>query len=297
MVEDNSGLVSILVVSYNAEKYIIELLESIRKQTYSKLELVIADDGSKDKTVQLAKEWLVENKQRFCNSCILDSAQNYGTVKNLNKGLQACTGEYVKIIAADDMLMENCITDLVNYCRTQNLDFAIGDIQRVSDIGEMLKNTELSEEQKIFYAMNAQQQYCYLLRSNPVISPGEIYKRDFLMKYNGFDQNYLLIEDYPFFLRITKDGNKIQFLNKKVVYYRESATSVAHPDKNVKIYNELISKDAKKIFYKMRFQGLVNEKQYGLVIRNIRRFLVRDIVILLGNSNKNILCRVMKKLE
>lgn len=297
MVKENNVLVSVLVISYNAEKYIVDLLESIGKQTYRNLELIIADDGSRDKTVEIVRKWTTEHAARFYNVCIMDSEKNRGTVRNLNRGLQACSGEYIKVIAADDMLMTNCISDLVDYCESHKLEFVLGDVQRISDQGEILPDTELSIEQKAFYEMDAQQQYCYLLKSNPVISPGEIYKKDFLIKYDGFDENYHLIEDYPFWLRITKDGNKINFLQRKVVYYRESATSVANPDKAEKIYNELISKDAKKIFYKMRIQGLIKHKCFGFALRNIRRFFVRDMVILFGNSNKNIFCKVLRKIE
>ena len=49
-------LVSVLVISYNSEQYIIETLDSIKNQTYERIQLVISDDGSRDQTMQIAKE-------------------------------------------------------------------------------------------------------------------------------------------------------------------------------------------------------------------------------------------------
>jgi glycosyltransferase involved in cell wall biosynthesis len=62
---ENIPLVSIVVYVYNSEAFIIETLESIKAQTYPKLELIITDDLSKDSTLELVEEWIDINKLRF----------------------------------------------------------------------------------------------------------------------------------------------------------------------------------------------------------------------------------------
>ena len=58
-------LVSIIVMTYNSEKYILETLESVRAQTYKNIELLVTDDCSIDNTVELVNVWIQENKFRF----------------------------------------------------------------------------------------------------------------------------------------------------------------------------------------------------------------------------------------
>lgn len=54
-------LVSVLVISYNSERYIIETLDSIKNQTYERIQLVLSDDGSRDQTMKIAEEWIQKN--------------------------------------------------------------------------------------------------------------------------------------------------------------------------------------------------------------------------------------------
>ncbi len=58
-------LVSVLVITYNSEKYVIETLNSIKNQTYNNLELIISDDNSQDNTINLCEHWVNENKSFF----------------------------------------------------------------------------------------------------------------------------------------------------------------------------------------------------------------------------------------
>ena len=58
-------LVSIVIATFNAEKYILDLLDSVKKQTYENLELIIADDCSADNTQNIIADWVTENRGRF----------------------------------------------------------------------------------------------------------------------------------------------------------------------------------------------------------------------------------------
>ena len=114
----------------------------------------------------------------------------------------------------------------------------------------------------------------------------------FLKKYQGFDEAYTLIEDYPFWLKITANGDHINHFDHVVVKYRQSTTSATNPEKAVQIYNARITKDSKKIFYRQRMWGLLK-----IVVRNIRKYFMRDLVIMLGNSSKNKLCYALTRFE
>lgn len=86
-------LVSVMVLAYRVSATVIETLESIYRQTYLNLELVIAEDGSDDDTLERIQEWIVKKGSRFEKVRVVASPTNTGTSKNANRGVAACSGE------------------------------------------------------------------------------------------------------------------------------------------------------------------------------------------------------------
>ena len=82
-----SKLVTVLVVSYQSEKFIIETLNSVFCQSYPNIELIISDDCSDDNSFQIASDWLKINSTRFVQSKLIKSEKNLGTSANINRGL------------------------------------------------------------------------------------------------------------------------------------------------------------------------------------------------------------------
>ena len=72
-------LVSIVVVTYNSAKYVLDVLECIKEQTYANIELIISDDASQDETLDVCKNWIEHNRDRFKFFQLLCSSQNTGT--------------------------------------------------------------------------------------------------------------------------------------------------------------------------------------------------------------------------
>ncbi|MFR2629428.1 glycosyltransferase [Roseburia inulinivorans] len=292
-------LVTIILLSYNAERYIIEALQSIKMQNHPKIELIIIDDCSQDNTVNLEKEWLKDNGNIFTNTKLIAQSKNYGTVANSNLGLKYSNGNYINFLAADDILTVNSVEDCLNACIKNQWEIAVGEAEWVQDDGKSPAiHKEDIEKKNKFYAESAQKQYKHLLKDNDIIcSPAAFYKMSFLKKYQGFDEAYTLIEDYPFWLKITANGDHINHFDHVVVKYRQSITSATNPEKAVQIYNARITKDSKKIFYRQRMWGLLKNGQIKIVVRNIRRYFIRDLVIMLGNSSKKKLCYALTRFE
>ena len=292
-------LVSIVIATFNAEKYILDLLDSVKKQTYENLELIIADDCSVDHTQQIISDWLSEYQERFIRVELLFASENQGTCRNYNRAMKKSNGEYIKLVDGDDILLPECIAMLVDECESKKLDLLIGDVLWVQDDGNTYaEHYEDTIKKHEFYEMDAEHQHRELLLNNDIIiTVGEIFRKSFMERFHWFDEQYDLLEDYPFWLRITEEGVKIPFLDKKVAKYRISETSVRNPEKNTSIYNVRISKASKRNFYNLRLKGLLKERQISVICRNIRRYLIRDIVIFLGNSNSNKICRGLTILE
>lgn len=104
-------LVSILMTSYNREKYLGEAIESVLGSTYQNWELIIVDDQSKDRTVEIAKEY--EKKDRRIKVYI--NEKNLGDYPNRNKAASYAKGKYLKYVDSDDLIYPYGLELLVNF--------------------------------------------------------------------------------------------------------------------------------------------------------------------------------------
>jgi len=103
----NSPLVSIICLSYNHAQFVEEALNSVLVQTYKNIELLIADDCSPDDSKSVIENWLKNHPKVV----FVANTTNLGNTKTFNKMLALSKGEYVMDLAADDVLLPNCITN------------------------------------------------------------------------------------------------------------------------------------------------------------------------------------------
>jgi len=98
-------LVTIICLSYNHEKFVVETLNSVVNQNYSPIELIIVDDCSSDATKSIIEDWLLSHSDvRF-----IANEVNLGNTKSFNNALKIAKGNYIIDLAADDLLMPNGI--------------------------------------------------------------------------------------------------------------------------------------------------------------------------------------------
>ncbi len=136
-------LVSIIVITYNSSKYLIETLESAKAQTYQNIELIISDDASQDDTVEIYEKWIAENHERFVRTELITVEKNKGISANCNRGIRTSKGEWVKLIAGDDILMDDCIQDYINFINNNQ------DAQVIFARVKFLKNSITKDDQRL----------------------------------------------------------------------------------------------------------------------------------------------------
>jgi glycosyltransferase involved in cell wall biosynthesis len=105
-------LVSVFIPVYNAEKYIVEVVESIVNQNYENIELVISDDASKDNTPKILEELFKKYPSKIK---LFLQEKNLGITKNCNFLLSKCTGDFIVFTAGDDMMKKTKIMTQVDY--------------------------------------------------------------------------------------------------------------------------------------------------------------------------------------
>ncbi len=220
-------LVSIVVITYNSEKYVLETLESAKAQTYQNIELIISDDGSQDNTIEICQEWLEENKSRFSSSKLITVEKNTGIPANCNRGVNASLGEWIKIIAGDDVLINNSIEEVLKNISTKKKNLIIQTFgSAYIDVFEEKNKINTWKPSKYnFFNKTPNNQFKLLKYKNFLHAPSVIYHKS-LFNFVSFDEQFPKVEDYPFWILVTKQGFQISFLNVETVKYRVHADSV-----------------------------------------------------------------------
>ncbi|OHU90679.1 MULTISPECIES: glycosyltransferase [Pseudoalteromonas] len=109
---NQAPLVSVLIISYNQEDFIAEAIESAVKQDYDNLEVIVADDGSTDRTVEIIQQYAEQYPKRVVP---IVNVENLGITGNSNRGLAICKGKYIAFQGGDDVLLPGKISTQVQW--------------------------------------------------------------------------------------------------------------------------------------------------------------------------------------
>ena len=231
--KNKNPLVSIIVITYNSAKYVLETLESAKVQTYQNIELIISDDCSTDNTVEICRKWLDENKERFVRTELITAEKNTGIAPNCNRGVSAANGDWVKLIAGDDVLKLDCIKEFINFV-LENKDASFV-VSALDVFGADFNKEILFDEQ--FYKLSARKQLKEIIKflyyPGGAIGPNIFIRRTLLLEINGFDENYPMCEDYSLIVRVTRKGERILLINKSLVMYRKHESNLTADSNNM----------------------------------------------------------------
>lgn len=221
-----------LTITYNHEKYIIQHLESIKNQIVKygdglRFQLILSDDSSTDKTIEISKRWLKENESLFFRIDILESEVNQGTCKNYTKGLNEIKGEFFKALAGDDVFTSENIFSAVELLNTY--DIVCTPTGPFTDEGLYL-------DKKIYSRIFEMYNYCsrdYNLIRRKYISvpmtPGVLMRKEILTpEIINFINQYALIEDLSSYIKIYEEHSKLNigYYEKVLVLYRYHETAI-----------------------------------------------------------------------
>lgn len=230
-----NNLVSVLIPAYNHENYIQETIESIINQTYPNIELIILDDGSKDKTWEKITKLKQKCENRFVK-IHFETKQNEGTCMTLNKLLKLSSGEFVYIIASDDLAKPQAIEKEVKFLQN-NPDYAlaVGDNEYVDSMGKQIFRTQkaftsniknakyktvkefLSSKLKIDFLSDDFGSYKTLYKEN-YIPNGYLIRKNIFETIGNFTKNAPL-EDFWLMLQISK-YKKMKYIDEILFSYR-----------------------------------------------------------------------------
>ena len=242
-------LISITMATYNGEKYLEEQLKSIFQQSYPNIEVIVSDDCSQDKTVEILDRFSKSNNLHY-----FVNIENLGFVKNFEKVVSLCTGDYNALADQDDIwlpkkleiLKENIGDNTLIFsdaliCDENGIVISLSQNNVISKIDEALP----SENNKVFTR---------LLYSNFVTGCTVLMKRDVIKVAHPIPEG-IIFHDWWYALCASSIGN-IFFYKKSLIYYRQHnrnevglLTPHSYINRFFLIFNLKYYKKRKKIFH------------------------------------------------
>lgn len=225
-------LVSIIILCFNHEKYVRDCLKSIVNQTYSKFEVIIIDNHSEDKSVDIIETYLPELRNKATKVIFIKNDRNLGIPKAMNQGLKLARGKYIKELASDDFLEVNGIEILVKALRKSQASVIVGN-GYLMDEEFRWEDKDKQGELSTVYERKPDFVDSYferLIQRNNILAPAAFIDANMFTKYGEHNEE-LPFEDWEFWIRIVGNGEKVSYVDMPVVYYRRSSSSITYINK------------------------------------------------------------------
>ena len=267
----NNPLVSVIVPIYNIEKLLKRCIDSIVNQTYKNLEIILINDGSTDKSLDICKEYKKKD-----NRIVLIDQKNMGVAATRNKGLQSANGEFICFIDSDDYIDKTLVEEYVTNIKDSDLlisdYFVVEDgkyksnvfpLSTIINTKEGIRNVQASllsnkikhQDTKLYSGCGFSFLWNKLLKN-------EIIKKNSIK----FPDKVTMSEDASFMFRYLNKVEKITIINKPLYYHEEISSGLTH-----KFKPNIIESDRKfidSIKEEIDFNSkLMTDAYYGRLIK------------------------------
>lgn len=246
-----SKKVSILMLTYNGEKYLKEAIDSCLNQTHENIEVCIIDDGSTDGTIEILKSYGDKIKVTY-------NEINQGIVANVNKLGLHVESDYIVLIGHDDKLSPNHVELMLSefeedtvlvFCNAIIIDGSGKEVRIMKDDNEMI---EKLQNPMFEFSLN-----------NFLNAIGQMIRTDTFQKVKGWNTDYKNYGDWFFYIKILQLGN-IKYTTKTKSYYRVHETNISNKlrTKEVRGSVEKWAKNARKLAHKTHNNSLGENIKY-----------------------------------
>lgn len=252
--------ITVIIATFNAEKYLEKCLSSIFPQLNNESELIIIDGGSRDKTVEIIKK----NEEKI-SYWISESDQ--GIYDAWNKGINQAKGDWVMFLGADDKLLPDTIRKYEEFMalipRIDEVDYISSRMEMVDLAGRPIRIKGWAWEWPLF------------LKDMTVAHPGSLHSRRLFDQYGLFDISYKITGDYELLLR-PRENLKARFFDEITVVMQEGGASdslkalVEHERAAVQTGGASILSarfNAWKISLKFRTKALLRKMGFNLYLK------------------------------
>ncbi len=177
------GLLSVCCTCYNHEKYIKECIESIWNNDYKDIEIIVIDDGSKDRSVKVLKELRLKSPCRFE---IIEQENTHNIGLNFNRTIDKARGEFITFMSLDDYYCKNAFLEKINYMNeNKNNAFCVSKTVNKIVNGKYTEGALSDRFDNITTDKLCEMEY----KNGTFAIQGNIFRREIIDKVNGFDED------------------------------------------------------------------------------------------------------------
>lgn len=201
-----NSLVSIIIPTFNSEKFIKNSILSAIEQSYKFTEIIVIDDGSTDNTLDIVRS--------FGDMVRWESQSNQGAAVARNRGLKLAQGTFIKFLDADDILLPDCLEKQVALSQelsTKSKAIVYGDAQWIDQDGRVIRSSLPKPRQP------RQDQIAHILSQCPLTSC-PLHRRDYLEAIGGFNPTLTRKQEHDLHLRLVLSG--VEFIHHPDIVYQ-----------------------------------------------------------------------------
>lgn len=223
-------LISVIIPTYNRRDTILDCINSVLKQTYKNIEVIVVDDGSSDNTNELFKDNLIDERVKFYRY-----TPNKGACYARNYGVSLSRGKYIAFQDSDDKWKSNKLERELYFLKKYDFDFVFCGMNRINPL----------TKESYFYPIdtfdpnkNSVEQF---LIENTASTQTFLLKRE-VMNLVKFDVTFKRYQDWDFVLQIAINNFNIGYLKESLVDSVIQVNSISTTVKSGKAYEHLLKK-------------------------------------------------------
>jgi len=235
-------LVSICIPTYNGEKYIEECLQSALNQTYPRIEIVICDDYSIDRTIEIVQTFQTKDNRIK----LFTNTSNNGLSANWNKNIEVAQGEWIKFVFQDDVIQPDCIAKMMEQRDRSKLivcerefvfepdteDRVIANYGRLNRLYQVLPGNSITCLSPGQISKLIGQKFPHNFIGEP---SSLLFSKECFSIYGGFLSDLSQMVDYEFSLRLAVNEG-LCYLPKKLVSFRVHRSSTTQSNISTKYF-------------------------------------------------------------
>lgn len=272
--------ISVIVPVYKVENYLKHCVDSLIKQTFPDIEIILVDDGSPDMCPKICDMYAKMDKR-----VAVIHQENLGLPAARNSGLKIAKGDWILFLDSDDWLSLDALSCLMAV-QDASLDIIFFGFQKATKYYVESRASgsaaqiplDICDFQKLFQdALSPAHEHCRKFSNGKVTAWTKLYNHNFLKKYNiSFYENVKIHEDIPFAMQVFSKAKKGIYLDKNIYFYRSAMGSITNSyRKNYTAeLQELIEQImvlSEKPYCESDIQQLLNERFCSLLVYNLQR--------------------------
>jgi teichuronic acid biosynthesis glycosyltransferase TuaG len=247
---------TIITPIYNAEKFLVDTLDSILNQSYQNWEAILINDNSTDGSFDIAKRY-ESLDSRFI---VINKSQSGGAAKARNTGIAEANGRFIAFLDSDDIWHPNKLEKQISFMKKNNVDLSFTGYHFISEEGVLGD----------FVSVPSELSYKTLLRGNIIACLTAVYDTKKLGKV--YMPDIRKRQDFALWLKITKSGVNATGINESLAHYRIRTDSLSSTKFNTMMHTWRVYRKVEKLSIWLSFI-YISSHLIGAIIKRLKNKL------------------------